>query len=376
MSTESRFVTPLSRKVVSPLLNPMPLDLVGSYNGPLTFALRKFDFREWSGDEVGVEGFAFCFAWTLVDVAWGRPVMEMTLDKCPTCGAELSARESCKVCAGAQGVATDSAAKAAAPVIDYQRISVSPRIKAKFLWISMIVVAVLAFNAFVILLFNPQFAWSEYLGGGIGGTPFSPATIDKGGQIDLEAERQIYWLRALAYLFLFLLTQWLFLTPRGSWRIKVSTTGPLPRRAALAAGFVGMLLATGFIATFMEIPDWWIRSTTEHGLDSRQHFGAIWILMGAMWAFWSVVFYLYLRGNDRYSSLARIFRWLLAGTVLELIIAWPAHAIILHERGDKCYCERGTWTGVAFGCTAAFWLFGPGAALLMMREVRRREQLI
>jgi len=264
------------------------------------------------------------------------------------------------------------------PVVEYWPVSLRPRTGAKILWISMIVVAVVAFAAFFILLFNPSFGISEYLGGGIAGTPFSPLTIvnGTGPSISAEEERKVYWMRASVYVFLFLFTQWLFLTPRGSWRIKVSTTGPLPRRAALAAGFLGMLLAMGFIAALLEIPDWWISLTTETGLNSRQHFGVVWILMGLLWVFWTFVFYHYFRGMERYSAMARLFRWLIAGTVLELLIAGPAHALIVYYRGDDCYCERGTWTGVAFGCTAAFWLFGPGAALLMMREIRRRQQLI
>ena len=79
---------------------------------------------------------------------------------------------------------------------------------------------------------------------------------------------------------------------------------------------------------------------------------------------------------DRYTAMRRLFRGLLAGTVLELLVSAPAHAAIIHARGDDCYCERGTWTGMAFGCTAALWLFGPGAFLLFLREKRRRALLI
>jgi hypothetical protein len=263
------------------------------------------------------------------------------------------------------------------PAIEYRPLLVKPRTGAKVLWISMIVLAILMLHVFVVLLFNPTFEINEWLGGGIAGTPFSPATITKSnGEIDLEKEGGIYWIRASAYLFLFLLTQWLFLCPRGSWKLSVSAAGPLPRRSLWAAGFVGMLLAMGFIATFMEIPNLWIALTTQNGINSPQHFGAVWVLMAGLWAFWAWVFYVYNRGRDRYSAMARIFRWLIAGTVLELLFAGPAHALIVNSRGDECYCERGTWTGIAFGCTAGFWLFGPGAVLLIMREWKRREQLI
>jgi hypothetical protein len=177
---------------------------------------------------------------------------------------------------------------------------------------------------------------------------------------------------------LFLLTQWWFLSPRGSWRIgaALGAGSPPPRRAAIAAGFIGMLLCIGLIATVMELADWWLKFTTEDGIGTPQHFGVVWIVMAALWAFWSIVFFNYWRGLDRYTALRKVFRWLLAGTVLEMFLAAPAHAWIVGQRGDECYCQRGTWTGVAFGCTAALWLFGPGALLLFLREKKRRESLI
>ena len=98
--------------------------------------------------------------------------------------------------------------------------------------------------------------------------------------------------------------------------------------------------------------------------------------MAVLWTFWSVVFALYWRSLDRYTALRRVFRRLLAGTILEMFVAVPAHAWTVAQKGGDCYCERGTWTGVAFGCTAALWLFGPGAFLLLLRERQRRETLI
>jgi hypothetical protein len=137
-----------------------------------------------------------------------------------------------------------------------------------------------------------------------------------------------------------------------------------------------MILSIGVLATLMEIPDWWLRLTAENGIDSTQHFGPVWAVMAVLWTFWAVVFHRHMRGLDRPTALQKVFRWLFAGTIIEIFIAVPAHVLILRSRGTQCYCERGTWTGVAFGCTAALWLFGPGVVLLLWRERRRREQLL
>jgi hypothetical protein len=277
--------------------------------------------------------------------------------------------------------------RASAPVLEYRQAPRGAR-QARLLRRGMLVVAVLAMLLACALVLHPTVPLDErqsYLGGGVVGTPFSPLTLveetpDAEGVRHLDGGEAVaaqYLPRAAAYLGLFLVTQWWFLSPRGTWRIGVArTAAPPPKRAAVAAGFMGMLLCTGLIATVMEVPDWWLRFTTDGGIDTPQRFGVVWVVMGVLWAGWSVVFAVYWRSLDRHTALSRVFRFLLAGTVLELLLSAPAHAWVLSRRGEECYCQRGTWTGVAFGCTAALWLFGPGALLLWMREKRRGEALL
>jgi len=271
-------------------------------------------------------------------------------------------------------VTTLSASREAegAVILGYRRPAPPARKYAAAVRVVMVALAVIAIHAAALCLLNPALAAREWLGGGVLGTPFAPINTSLGE----DRIQQIYLYEALAYFALFLLTQWWFLSPRGSWRIRLSLDGPPPRRAALAAGFIGMLLSIGLLATLMEIPGWWLKLTAGGAIRTPQHFAVMWPVMAILWVGWAIVFHLYWRSLDRYTALRRVFRWLLAGTVLEMLIAAPAHAIIVSRRGNECYCERGTWTGIAFGCTAAFWFFGPGAFLLFLREKRRRERLI
>jgi hypothetical protein len=277
------------------------------------------------------------------------------------------------------------------PVLDYRpTLAGAAAVWARRLRIGMLIAAILAVHLAALLIMHPAFEVTEmqgYLGGGVIGTPFSPITVPvrEGGHGRLSSndERVLeqYIPRGCAYLALFLVTQWWFLSPRGSWRIGIPRGGaadaePLPRRAIIAAGFIGMLLCTGLIATILELPEWWTKLTTRDGIGTQQHFGIVWIVMAALWIFWSIVFWSYFASLDRYTALRKIFRRLLAGTMLEMFIAAPAHVWIVVRRGGDCYCERGTWTGVAFGVTAALWLFGPGALLLFLREKKRRETII
>ena len=257
-------------------------------------------------------------------------------------------------------------------ILDYRSPPPRASFRARLFRAGMLTLAILAIHVAAILIFNPLWPAQEYLGGGAIGTPASPINTALGN----ERIRDQYIPRAAVYFAIFLFSQWLFLMPRGSWKIWLPSDEPPPRRSAMAAGLVGVLLSVGLLATLMEIPDWWLGLTTEKGLKSPQRYGAIWLIMGALWAFWSFVFYSYMRGRDRLTALQKVFRWLLAGTIIEMVISVPAHALILRSRGTECYCERGTWTGVAFGCTAALWLFGPGVILMLLRERKRRETLI
>ena len=63
--------------------------------------------------------------------------------------------------------------------------------------------------------------------------------------------------------------------------------------------------------------------------------------MVLLWTGWSWVFFVYWRSLDRYTALRRAFRWLLAGTMLELLLAAPAQALIVSSRNEDCYCELG-----------------------------------
>src|SRR6266550_1721693 len=115
-----------------------------------------------------------------------------------------------------------------AAVLDYQRVTPgAPARRARVFRIAMLIVAILAVHLAAILILHPAFEVSEvqtYLGGGVIGTPFSPINVpvpDGGdGRYGSDDRRVLeqYLPRGCAYLGLFLVTQWWFLSPRGSWR--------------------------------------------------------------------------------------------------------------------------------------------------------------
>lgn len=217
------------------------------------------------------------------------------------------------------------------------------------------------------LLFNPVTLQNESFGWGILGTPVGP--IVGGSMGDLTA----YLIYATGYLGLFLLSEWLFLLPRGRLSFHVSERRRSRKAAAIGAGFIGVLLTAGLAASIMEWThvweDWLGAEVTLRGFVWRGFYG-FWIGMAAAWVLWAIIFYAYYRDADHHTAVAKMTRALLAGTVLELLVSIPAYVRSLQEP-DNCYCGKGSYTGLVFGCTAVFWLFGPGVYLLWFREQRR-----
>jgi hypothetical protein len=278
--------------------------------------------------------------------------------------------------------------RAAPPVLQYHTPTRRPRLIVRLIRFGMITFSILVFMAGVFALINPLTATAEWLGGGTIGTPAAPVTYDytTSGAHNSDEEQlhaqQVYAPEAAGYLAVFLLSQWLFLRPRGRLRLEAIGGGRLTKASAVAAGMIAMLLTIGLLATLMEIPDWWRRITLVHyqlvaaeaGHNFRQNYAIVWIVMLVIWGAWAAAFYAYGKSLDRFTALSRIMRGLVAGTILEMLVAAPVHAWVIKTRDDECYCTRGSYTGVVFGCTAIVWIFGPGVVLLLVREKKRRER--
>jgi hypothetical protein len=169
---------------------------------------------------------------------------------------------------------------------------------------------------------------------------------------------------------LLLLAQWAFLRPGKGWTIRMVTVGRPLKTSIFAAGVIAMLLTVGFVALLLELPNWW---EGIMGVDSYWGIICVWITMLIIWGIWSWIFFVYWRQGDRYTQSGRMIRGLVAGSILEIIIAVPVHIWATRQR--ECYCCRGTYTTLILAATVLIWAFGPGIVLLYMREKRRIEKL-
>ena len=86
---------------------------------------------------------------------------------------------------------------------------------------------------------------------------------------------------------------------------------------------------------------------------------------GALWALWLVLFYAYFRNAS--SSITRVTSWLLKGSVLELLIAVPAH--VAARRRHDCSAPAFTSFGIATGIAIMLLCFGPSVLLLYKKRL-------
>ncbi len=212
---------------------------------------------------------------------------------------------------------------------------------------------------------------------GLFGTPFAP--------VNYVSDRPVwyaiadpdfgprYWALGTVYLGVVLLGQWVLLCPAGSWRPRVSPDAKPAKFAALGGAFVATLLSIGLLATILEVGGHWSRLSTHDVIRGTgypevvQDFRALWVVMAVVWMFWTTILAGYFRTVDHRTAVSKVLRWVLAGSVLNVLAAAPVQAT---KSGD-CYCARGSYTGLVFGLTAALWLFGPAVLLLYYRELRR-----
>jgi hypothetical protein len=165
----------------------------------------------------------------------------------------------------------------------------------------------------------------------------------------------------LLFLGIFFLTQFLFLAPRQSWPIYLSTQGTPMRRTAIVGAALAAVLTLGTIATVLEAVTIW------DSIDQYLNWPIFITVAGLVWTAWVPVFWLLQKkGSDRYGGLVRVVRWLVVGTVLELFVSASVQAFLPDRH--SCFCGRGSFVGLVFGVPLLFWAFGPALALVFMYE--------
>jgi hypothetical protein len=95
------------------------------------------------------------------------------------------------------------------------------------------------------------------------------------------------------------------------------------------------------------------------------------VCVTVFWVLWAIIFRRVSRFDDPQSLLRRATRWLLRGSILELLIAIPSHIIV--RRREDCCAPYGTFWGIATGISVMLLCFGPGVFFLFVERFRRLQ---
>jgi len=96
-----------------------------------------------------------------------------------------------------------------------------------------------------------------------------------------------------------------------------------------------------------------------------------WIVIGLTWIVWGIFFFIRYKDTGCYKTLKKLISTIIAGSLIELLIAIPSHLIVTRRGG--WFVDLLTACGVTGGIAVMLWAFGPGIILLFLYERYRKE---
>lgn len=149
--------------------------------------------------------------------------------------------------------------------------------------------------------------------------------------------------------------------------VRVTNERPRPQRGvwvtAIAAAVLLTVVIAGIILSIM---------AAIWGDSLPEYLGWVFLVaVGLSWVVWLVVFRCFARNTEPKSFIRRLMKWLLRGSILELLVAVPTH-IIVRQR-DVCCAHMITATGIATGLAIMLLSFGPGIYFLYAERIKRKS---
>jgi len=148
--------------------------------------------------------------------------------------------------------------------------------------------------------------------------------------------------------------------------VRITHERPKPRRGiwptAISSAFLYTVLLFGMLISL---------ASAAWGDDWPETSGWMLLLLPINWLIWTIVFRMFSRAADPNSFIRRLTKWLIRGSILELLIAVPSHVIVRHK--DVCCAHMATAAGIAAGIAVMFFAFGPGVYFLYVERIRSRK---
>ncbi len=151
--------------------------------------------------------------------------------------------------------------------------------------------------------------------------------------------------------------------------VRVAAKRPATRRAVrytvMASALMMGLLGAGVILAFNE--------TLRGGgfVNDEMWWWSALAMLALTWGFWASLFYRWSKNLASANLVEKICHYLFRGSVLELLVAVPAH--IAARNKNYCCAGFGTFWGIAFGLAIMVFSFGPGVFFLFVERWRRLQ---
>jgi hypothetical protein len=144
---------------------------------------------------------------------------------------------------------------------------------------------------------------------------------------------------------------------------------PIKRRKIIVSAVIVSILMVVLTTCFISFNLFMIWG--EDGLDIEPGWQLLTAYFAFVWLVWGIVFY---KGYSKQSSISfnsQLIKWLLRGSILELLVAIPSHIISRHR--DECCAPIISLYGIATGLAIALLSFGPGVFFLFARRVKSKR---
>jgi hypothetical protein len=159
--------------------------------------------------------------------------------------------------------------------------------------------------------------------------------------------------------------------------VDVSQRRAVPQRKLLVPVFTAaFLFANVFFGGVLALAcavkgDDALKFFSQLGEDDASVWISLTLIIALLWAVWAWVFYRMTRADGPEALLARLGRWLLRGSILELLVAIPSHVIVRHK--ENCCAPLGSFWGITTGLTVMLLCFGPGVFFLFAERFAKKQ---
>jgi hypothetical protein len=144
------------------------------------------------------------------------------------------------------------------------------------------------------------------------------------------------------------------------------------RPIALTIGVAGLLFALLVVGATASVGELLTHGASWLGDDARTVIFRLAAIVLGSWALWATVLYWMTRRDAPIPAVQKVARALLAGSVLELLIAIPTHIVV---RGrTECCAGVYTFLGLVTGVSIMLLSFGPGVIFLFNERAARIRQ--